>query len=244
MPKFVLLWTYAAIWLLLLMLVAYAVVVLRSPGLTSSWRKVFHDAAALASSVVLALCLLITLLDSLHYRPLLPPAEGANSSGPAYDVRTRSVLDRIPDGRKVSLEREIFPAMAADNRMFAMPTSDYWIDTGQPDLYLAANLDIIGRVRASHNWATAVAPGASIAHDATVTNAVICGGADVRSLATVSDSVLLPGALVGPGAVVRGSIVMGHVGAGAHIDRCVIGAGVVIADGALHAGERIPPAGT
>lgn len=155
-----------------------------------------------------------------------------------------SVLDRIPDGRKVSLEREIFPAMAADNRMFAMPTSDYWIDTGQPDLYLAANLDIIGRVRASHNWATAVAPGASIAHDATVTNAVICGGADVRSLATVSDSVLLPGALVGPGAVVRGSIVMGHVGAGAHIDRCVIGAGVVIADGALHAGERIPPAGT
>lgn len=155
-----------------------------------------------------------------------------------------SVIHRIPDGRKVSLEREIFPAMAADNRMFAMPTSDYWIDTGQPDLYLAANLDIIGRVRAAHNWAEAVAPGASIAHDATVTNAVICDGAIVRSLATVSDSVVLPGALVGPGAVVSRSIVMGHVGAGAHIVQCVIGAGVVIADGARRAEERIPPAGS
>ena len=111
MPKFVLLWTDAAIWLLLLMLFAYAVVVLRSPGLTASWRKVFHDAAALASSVVLALCLLITLLDSIHYRPLLPPAEGANTSGPAYDVRTRSVLDAmlspLIDSREATYSRPL-----------------------------------------------------------------------------------------------------------------------------------------
>ena len=155
-----------------------------------------------------------------------------------------SVIDRIPDGRKVSLEREIFPAMAADNRMFAMPTNDYWIDTGQPDLYLTANLDIIGRVRAAHNWAEAVAPGATIAHDATVTNAVICDGAAIKSRAVITDSVVLPGALVDSGAVVSRSVVMGHVGAGAHIVGCVIGAGVVIADGARHSEERIPAPGS
>jgi peptide/nickel transport system permease protein len=95
MPKFVLLWTDAAIWLLVLGLIVYAVFVLRSPGLTANWRKVFRDAPALASSVVLLLCLIVTLLDSLHYRPLLPPAPGAQAQGPAYDVRTRSVLDHL-----------------------------------------------------------------------------------------------------------------------------------------------------
>jgi peptide/nickel transport system permease protein len=95
MPKFVLLWTDAAIWLLVAALVAYAVVVLRSPGLRSNWRKVFRDAPALASSVVLLLCLLVTLLDSVHYRPLLPPAAGTQGAGPAYDTRTSSVLDWV-----------------------------------------------------------------------------------------------------------------------------------------------------
>ncbi|KNZ34257.1 MAG: peptide ABC transporter permease [Methylibium sp. NZG] len=95
MPKFVLLWTDAAMWLLVLALVAYAVVVLRSPGLRSNWRKVFRDAPALASSVVLLLCLLVTLLDSVHYRPLLPPAAGAANVAPAYDTSTSSALDWV-----------------------------------------------------------------------------------------------------------------------------------------------------
>ena len=95
MPKFVLLWTDAAIWMLVAALIVYAVFVLRSPGLTANWRKVFRDAPALASSVVLLMCLVLTLLDSLHYRPLLPPAPGAQEQGPAYDVRTRSVLDHL-----------------------------------------------------------------------------------------------------------------------------------------------------
>ncbi len=95
MPKFVILWTDAAIWLLVAALVAYAVVVLRSPGLRSNWRKVFRDAPALASSVVLLLCLVVTLLDSVHYRPLLPPAAGTQGAAPAYDTRTSSALDWV-----------------------------------------------------------------------------------------------------------------------------------------------------
>ena len=93
MPKFVLLWTDAAMWLLFAALVAYAVMVVRSPGLSTNWRKVFRDAAALASSVILLLCLLVTLLDSVHYRPRLVPVAGAQSV--AYDTRTRSVLDAV-----------------------------------------------------------------------------------------------------------------------------------------------------
>jgi peptide/nickel transport system permease protein len=93
MPKFVLLWTDAAIWLLVAALVAYAVSVLRKPELAAKWGRVFRNAPALASSIVLVLCLGVTLLDSVHFRPLLPPAPGVKDAAPAYDSRTRSLLD-------------------------------------------------------------------------------------------------------------------------------------------------------
>ena len=93
MPKFVLLWTDVSIWLLLAALVAYAVGVLRKPELAAKWGRVFRDAPALASSIILVLCLGVTMLDSLHFRPLLPPAPGVKDAAPAYDSRTRSLLD-------------------------------------------------------------------------------------------------------------------------------------------------------
>ena len=93
MPKFVLLWTDAAIWLLIVAMVAYAVLVLRRPHLAANWSKVFRDAAALSSSLVLLLCLGVTLLDSVHYRPRLPQAPGVTDAATAYDPRTRSLLD-------------------------------------------------------------------------------------------------------------------------------------------------------
>ena len=62
MPKVVLLWTDAAMWLLVLALAAYIWTVLRKPSLAASWRKVFADGPALASSVILLLCLLLSLI--------------------------------------------------------------------------------------------------------------------------------------------------------------------------------------
>jgi peptide/nickel transport system permease protein len=111
MPKFVLLWTDAAMWLMAFALVAYVLLVLRRPGLRANWRKVFADAPALSSAVVLALCVAITLLDSLHFRPLLPPAAGSSGGEPAYDTRTRSLLDallvRLVDSREATYSRPL-----------------------------------------------------------------------------------------------------------------------------------------
>jgi peptide/nickel transport system permease protein len=96
MPKFVFLWTDVAIWALVLALVTYGVLVVRSPGLSRNWRRVFSDSTALASSVVLLLCLLVTLLDSVHYRRVLAAAAGAAADAAvAYDVRTVSLLDAV-----------------------------------------------------------------------------------------------------------------------------------------------------
>lgn len=94
MPKIVILWTDAAIWLLLAAMIGYLWLVLRKPQLKANWRKVFHDAPALASSIVLLLALGVTLLDSVHYRSLLPPQPGAAANAaPAYESRTKSLLD-------------------------------------------------------------------------------------------------------------------------------------------------------
>ena len=93
MPKLVILWTDAAVWLLFAALVAYAVMVIRQPQLGANWRKVFRSGPALGSSLILVLSLGVTLLDSVHFRDRLPPAAGVPNAAPVYDANTRSLLD-------------------------------------------------------------------------------------------------------------------------------------------------------
>ncbi len=111
MPKFVLLWTDAAVWLMFASLLVYAATVIRRPALAANWRKVFHDPAALASAVILIVCAAITLLDSIHFRSLLPPAAGAPGAAAAYDTRTRSLLDvalaRLVETREATYSRPL-----------------------------------------------------------------------------------------------------------------------------------------
>ena len=71
--RFVLLWTDVVIFLLAAALVGYAWHARRQPNLRATWHKVFADAASLCSAIVLGVFLVVTLLDSVHYRPALPP---------------------------------------------------------------------------------------------------------------------------------------------------------------------------
>ncbi|HWH74926.1 MAG TPA: ABC transporter permease [Methylibium sp.] len=89
---FVLLWTDVVIWGLVALLLGYGVLVVRNPLQAATWKRVFRDPAALAAAIVLGLCLLITLGDSLHYRRALP---GAPGQAPAYEPVTRSALDAL-----------------------------------------------------------------------------------------------------------------------------------------------------
>jgi mannose-1-phosphate guanylyltransferase len=47
-----------------------------------------------------------------------------------------SILDRI-ENRPTSIEREIFPKMASDKKIFQMVLPGYWMDIGQPKDYLS-----------------------------------------------------------------------------------------------------------
>jgi len=66
------------------------------------------------------------------------PAPGLVSAG-IYVVE-RSVLESIPDGRSVSLEREIWPALL-DGRLRGLPLDGAFTDMGVPDAFAALRSD-------------------------------------------------------------------------------------------------------
>ena len=150
-----------------------------------------------------------------------------------------SVLDLIPAGEKVSIERSTFPLIVSSGAIFGMASDDYWIDTGKPDLYLQANLDLVNG-RRPDTTCEAIAPGASIADDARVVGSIIDAGAEVAAGATVERSVLLDGAVVAAGAVVRDCVLMGRVGAGADLADVVLGAGAEVEPGEVLRSIRRP----
>jgi mannose-1-phosphate guanylyltransferase len=148
------------------------------------------------------------------------------------------VLDLIPDGAKLSVERDTFPKLVAAGQLCAVATDDYWIDAGRPDMYRAANLALIDGTRGVPEQA--IAPGARIAAGVVVDGSVVAASAVVEPTARLDRSVLLPGACVQRGAVVVDSIVAGVVGAGATLADCVIGAGYTVPDGADLVAVRLP----
>jgi peptide/nickel transport system permease protein len=93
-PKFVLLWTDVVLFILVLALGWYAWHVRRTPNLRANWFKVMADAPALCSAVVVTVFLVVTLLDTVHFRRALPPSATAGpAAAVAYDTRTESLLD-------------------------------------------------------------------------------------------------------------------------------------------------------
>jgi peptide/nickel transport system permease protein len=89
MPVF--LATDVLVWLLVAAVAGFALVCRRRAHLAAPWARVFRRRAAVTCAVVLAAFLLIGLLDSFHYRPVLP-ANDANAPT-AYSVEARSLLD-------------------------------------------------------------------------------------------------------------------------------------------------------
>jgi len=49
------------------------------------------------------------------------------------------IFDYIPSGRPVSIEREIFPKLAEERKLYGYNFKGLWIDIGEPEDYLKAN---------------------------------------------------------------------------------------------------------
>jgi mannose-1-phosphate guanylyltransferase len=125
-----------------------------------------------------------------------PPPYWINAG--AY-VLEPSVFELIPAGRRVNIEREVFPRLVGHG-LVGWQSAGYWNDIGTPASYLAANLHLIG-------GRCLVGDGARVDPLATVTRSVIGAGAVIEPEATVEDSVVHEDAVIGRGATVRRAIV-------------------------------------
>ncbi|MFI1392198.1 mannose-1-phosphate guanylyltransferase [Streptomyces griseoaurantiacus] len=152
----------------------------------------------------------------------------------AYVFR-RSVIDTIPAGRPVSVERQTFPGLlAAGAHLQGMVDSTYWLDLGTPAAFVRGSADLVlGRAPSpavpGRCGDRLVLPTAEVATDAKLTGGTVVGeGACVGEGARISGSTVLSGAVVEPGAVITDSM----IGAHSRVGRRTILTGAVIGDGA------------
>ncbi len=150
-------------------------------------------------------------------------------------VFTRSVIDTIPTGRPVSVERETFPELLSSGaHLQGMVDSTYWLDLGTPQAFVRGSADLVqGRAPSpavpGRCGDRLVLGSATVAADAKLTGGTVVGeGATVHSGARVDGSVVLAGAVVEEGAVISASL----IGAGARIGARTVLEGAVIGDGA------------
>jgi mannose-1-phosphate guanylyltransferase len=173
-------------------------------------------------------------------------------------VLDRTVVDLIPPGRMVSIEREVFPRLVGRG-LYGQRLEGYWMDIGTPERYLQASWDILeGRVR------TAVDPGVNGPRVLVQDRASIDGAAIINPPAVLQEETTIgAGATIGSRAVigarsevgeraaVRGSVLLSdcRIGRRASVDEAILAAGVEVGEGArvgagavVGEGARIGPA--
>ncbi|GGO88101.1 sugar phosphate nucleotidyltransferase [Wenjunlia tyrosinilytica] len=164
-------------------------------------------------------------------------------------VFNRSVIEAIPVGRPVSVERETFPGLLASGaHLQGVVDSTYWLDLGTPQAFVRGSADLVlGRApspavpgRAGEHL---VLEGADVAVDAKLSGGTcVAARAVVAAGARVDGSLVLEGSVIEAGAMVRNSLIGAGARVGAHcvLDGAVIGDGAVVGpDNELRHGIRV-----
>lgn len=160
-------------------------------------------------------------------------------------VFRRRVVEAIPAGRVVSVERETFPGLVdAGALVVGWVEAAYWRDVGTPPSLVAASRDLVlghacspavpqapaaawvdpgARVEGELGDGSTAGAAVTVSGGARVRGSVLMTGAFVGEGAEVVDSVLGPGARVEAGARVRSAAVG---------DEAVVAAGAVVGPGA------------
>ncbi len=168
-------------------------------------------------------------------------------------VFRREVIEKIPPGAVVSVERETFPALIADDAvvMGYLDTS-YWLDVGTPEAFVRGSCDLVLGRLASPALAPGGVPGEALLLDGAQVDpgawagggTVVGAGSVIEAGARVDGSVLFDGARVGAGARVSASVLGrgARIGESVVLDGAVIGDDVTVASGnELRAGMRVWP---
>jgi len=170
------------------------------------------------------------------------PAPTNRINAGAY-VLEREVVMRIPPGRAVSFEREVFPAMI-DEGLYGYMATGYWIDIGTPERYLEATHDLLAdRVRSNlpprDETGSLIGEGCITSGARVGPMSVLGRHCSVGDGSTVERSVLFDDVRVGSGCSVVGAVLAEgvRVGDGARIEEmAIVGARATVAPRA-----HVPP---
>ena len=122
-----------------------------------------------------------------------------------------SVIEEIPLGTVVSVERETFPALVAEGRrVFGYKEGAYWLDVGTPAALFKGSRDLIEGEYLAQS-------GSSISPTAHIT-----GKSSLGRNVTVGDGAVIDDCIIGDGAT---------IGAGARLSHCFIFHGTKVAPG-------------
>jgi mannose-1-phosphate guanylyltransferase len=169
-----------------------------------------------------------------------PPTNRINAG--AY-VLEPEAIERIPRGRAVSFEREVFPELVGEG-LRGFPAAGYWNDIGTAERYLEATYDLLAdRLQSSlpprDETGSLIAEGCitggarigpmsvlgrhcSVGVGSTVARAVLHDDVRVGADCEITGAVLAEGARVEDGAVVEEGAIVGagaQIAAGSRIER-------------------------
>jgi mannose-1-phosphate guanylyltransferase len=136
------------------------------------------------------------------------------------------VLSSIPLDTVVSVERETFPQLVADNAaVYGYVENAYWLDIGTPRALLKASMDIVKR-----SGDLLAMPGSTIDPTATVKGGSCIGrNSTVGAGVTIERSIIEADATIESGAVITDSF----VAAGAHVDKWAVIASSFVTNGEI-----------
>jgi len=139
-------------------------------------------------------------------------------------VLSPKVFDYIPAGRTVSIEREVFPKLAEEGKLYGHFVNGLWMDIGKPEEYLETNKIILNSVAKTFKQKkpknfelkkpAALDKGVLVAEKSIIGPYAILGkNVTVGKNAQISNSVIFPSV---------------HIGDFASIDEAIIGEGAKI----------------
>jgi mannose-1-phosphate guanylyltransferase len=153
-------------------------------------------------------------------------------------VLSPSVFNYIPEGKAISMERQIFPKLVKEGTLYGHVVNDLWIDIGKPEEYLQTNkllLDAIGN-RQKHKSTgkfelknpVALDKDVSIGEKSIIGPYTVLGkNVTVGKNVQIRDSVIFPSVKIDDSSSITGAI----VGEGVIIGKNArIGKGCIIAD--------------
>ncbi len=152
-------------------------------------------------------------------------------------VISPEVFSYIPEGRAVSIEREVFPRIAAEGKLFGCQIKGLWMDIGKPHEYLHANKTILDCLKPQKGMRAvgftvkqpvALDKDVEVGENAVVGPYAVLGrNVKVGKNVTITNSVVFQDAEIGDNVCLDGVVIGESAHIGKHAD---LGAGCIIAD--------------